>query len=147
MQPSGRNPGLVLAHRLQLRSRLLADGEQPRETVALMDTALLPIVEYNARSSGTDSVGYLSESPGFSTFVRDDDTVYQAYSTTWRGLEFLMGYHPILDHAPKGRDEGEAWQLWIRRHDEYDDPVPGPIEITTFGDRAPEEPHVELRAR
>ena len=31
-----------------------------------------------------------------------------------------MGYYPILDHAPKGRDEGEAWQLWIRRHDEYE---------------------------
>jgi predicted dithiol-disulfide oxidoreductase (DUF899 family) len=26
----------------------------------------------------------------------------------------------ILDRAPKGRDEGEAWQLWIRRHDEYE---------------------------
>ena len=50
----------------------------------------------------------------------DDGTVYHAYSTTWRGLEFLMGYYPILDRAPKGRDEGEAWQLWIRRHDEYD---------------------------
>jgi predicted dithiol-disulfide oxidoreductase (DUF899 family) len=21
---------------------------------------------------------------------------------------------------PKGRDEGEAWQTWIHRHDEYD---------------------------
>jgi predicted dithiol-disulfide oxidoreductase (DUF899 family) len=31
-----------------------------------------------------------------------------------------MGYYPILDRAPKGRDEGEAWQHWIRRHDEYD---------------------------
>ena len=49
----------------------------------------------------------------------DEGTVYHAYSTTWRGLEFLMGYYPILDHAPKGRDEGEDWQLWIRRHDEY----------------------------
>ena len=37
----------------------------------------------------------------------DDGTVYHTYSTTWRGLEFLMGYYPILDHAPKGRDEGE----------------------------------------
>jgi predicted dithiol-disulfide oxidoreductase (DUF899 family) len=64
-------------------------------------------------------VGYLTESPGFSTFVHDDGAVYHTYSTTWRGLEFLMGYDPILDHAPKGRDEGEAWQLWIRRHDEY----------------------------
>jgi predicted dithiol-disulfide oxidoreductase (DUF899 family) len=51
--------------------------------------------------------------------VRDGEDVYQAYSTTWRGLEFIMSYYPILDHAPKGRDEGEAWQLWIRRHDEY----------------------------
>ena len=29
-----------------------------------------------------------------------------------------MSYYPILDHAPKGRDEGEEWQLWIRRNDE-----------------------------
>ena len=78
-----------------------------------------PIVEHNARSSGTDAAGYLTESPGFSTFVRDEDAVYHAYSTTWRGLEFLMGYYPVLDRAPKGRDEGEDWQLWIRRHDEY----------------------------
>ena len=96
--------------------------EQGREAVAQMTgrSGLPPIVEHNARSSGTDIVGYLTESPGFSAFVRDDDTVYHTYSTTWRGLEFLMGYYPILDHAPKGRDEGEAWQLWIRRHDEYD---------------------------
>ena len=79
-----------------------------------------PIVEQNARASGTDIVGYLTESPGFSTFVRDGEDVYHAYSTTWRGLEFVMTYYPILDHAPKGRDEGEAWQLWIRRHDEYE---------------------------
>ena len=80
-----------------------------------------PIVEQNARATGTDVVGYLTEIPGFSAFVRDGDDVYHAYSTTWRGLEFLMTYYPILDHAPKGRDEGEDdWQLWIRRHDEYD---------------------------
>jgi predicted dithiol-disulfide oxidoreductase (DUF899 family) len=83
-------------------------------------TGLPPIVEQNARATGTDAVGYLTESPGFSSFVRDDGTVYHTYSTTWRGLEFVMGYYPILDHAPKGRDEGEDWQLWIRRHDEYE---------------------------
>ena len=97
--------------------------EQGREAVARMMGAgggLPPIVEHNARSSGTDVAGYLTESPGFSTFVNDGVTVYQAYQTTWRGLEFLMSYYPILDHAPKGRDEGEAWQLWIRRHDEYE---------------------------
>jgi predicted dithiol-disulfide oxidoreductase (DUF899 family) len=101
--------------------------EQAREAVAQLRptgldpwTGLPPIVEQNARSTGTDVVGYLTESPGFSTFARGDDTVYHTYSTTWRGLEFLMGYYPILDHAPHGRDEGEAWQLWIRRHDEYE---------------------------
>lgn len=31
-----------------------------------------------------------------------------------------MTYYPILDHSPKGRDEAEAWQLWLRRHDEYE---------------------------
>jgi predicted dithiol-disulfide oxidoreductase (DUF899 family) len=102
-------------------------AEQSRETVATMGGSFLPtlgslppIVEQNARSSGTDPVGYLTESPGFSTFVCDHGAVYHSYSTTWRGLEFLMGYYGILDRAPKGRDEGEAWQLWIRRHDEYE---------------------------
>jgi predicted dithiol-disulfide oxidoreductase (DUF899 family) len=96
-------------------------AEEGREAVAEMTKAgLPPIVEQNARSSGTDVAGYLTESPGFSTFARDDDTVYHTYSTTWRGLEFIMGYYPILDHAPKGRAEGEDWQLWIRRHDEYE---------------------------
>ena len=96
--------------------------EQGREAVAAMmgSGGLPPIVDHNARSCGTDVAGYLIESPGFSTFVHEDGSVFQAYSTTWRGLEFVMGYYPILDHAPKGRDEGEAWQLWIRRHDEYE---------------------------
>ena len=31
-----------------------------------------------------------------------------------------MGYYPILDRAPKGRDEGEDFQTWIHRHDEYE---------------------------
>jgi predicted dithiol-disulfide oxidoreductase (DUF899 family) len=101
--------------------------ERSREAVARISLpnrdidAFPPIVESNARASGTDVVGYLTESPGFSTFVKEGDDVYHAYSTTWRGLEFVMTYYPILDHAPKGRDEGaDDWQPWIRRHDEYD---------------------------
>jgi predicted dithiol-disulfide oxidoreductase (DUF899 family) len=90
------------------------------EAVSRMTASgLPPIVEHNARASGTDVAGYLTESPGFSTFVRENGTVYQTYSTTWRGLEFLMGYYSILDRAPRGRDEDDGWQLWIRRHDEY----------------------------
>ena len=36
-----------------------------------------PVVEHNARSVGTDAAGYLTESPGFSTFVRDEGAVYR----------------------------------------------------------------------
>ena len=89
------------------------------EVARMTGAGLPPIVEHNARASGTDAAGYLTESPGFSTFVLEDGVVYQTYSTTWRGLEFLMSYYAILDRAPKGRGEGDAWQLWIRRHDEY----------------------------
>jgi predicted dithiol-disulfide oxidoreductase (DUF899 family) len=95
--------------------------EQGREVVASMmgSGGLPPIAEQNARASGTDVAGYVTESPGFSAFARDGDDVFHTYSTTWRGLEFVMTYYPILDHAPKGRDEGEDWQLWLRRRDEY----------------------------
>jgi predicted dithiol-disulfide oxidoreductase (DUF899 family) len=94
--------------------------EQTREVFTPMLEQLPPIVAHNAESTGTDIFGYLTELFGFSAFVRDGGTVYQTYSTTGRGVEFLMGFYPILDHAPKGRDEGEEWQMWIRRHDEYE---------------------------
>jgi predicted dithiol-disulfide oxidoreductase (DUF899 family) len=92
---------------------------QTRELVTPMLDQLPAIAAHNARSAGTDLFGYLTELFGFSAFVRDNGVVYHTYSTTGRGVEFLMGYYPILDRAPKGRDEDEAWQLWIRRHDEY----------------------------
>jgi predicted dithiol-disulfide oxidoreductase (DUF899 family) len=93
--------------------------EQAREWVAQNLESLPPIVERNASASGTDVAGYLTESPGFSAFAMEDGVVYQTYQTWWRGLEFLMGYYPILDRTPKGRDEDDGFQLWIRRHDEY----------------------------
>jgi predicted dithiol-disulfide oxidoreductase (DUF899 family) len=97
--------------------------EQTREAIApLLEAGAPPIVEHNANSTGTDVTGYLTEGFGFSAFVLDDGTVYQTYATTGRGVEFLMGYYGILDRAPKGRDEGDDWQVWIRRHDEYDSP-------------------------
>ena len=94
--------------------------EETRSWVEQNLSSLPPIVERNASASGTDVAGYLTESPGFSAFVLEDGVVYHSYSTGWRGLEFLMGYYPILDRAPKGRDEDDGFQLWIRRHDEYD---------------------------
>ena len=94
--------------------------EQTRAWVAPILEQLPPIAGRNARASGTDIVDYLTESQGFSAFVLDDGAVYHTYSTGARGVEFLMGYYPILDRAAKGRDEGDAFQVWIRRHDEYD---------------------------
>ncbi len=84
-------------------------------------SAGLPAIAHrNARASGTDLVGYLTEGFGFNAFVLDDGTVYQTYSTTGRGVEFLMTYYGVLDRTANGRDEGEGIQLWIQRHDEYE---------------------------
>ena len=94
--------------------------EQTREWVAPLLERLPPIAGRNASDSGTDVVGYLTESQGFSAFVLDGGAVYHTYSTGARGVEFLMGYYGILDRTPKGRDEEDGFQLWIRRHDEYD---------------------------
>jgi predicted dithiol-disulfide oxidoreductase (DUF899 family) len=93
--------------------------EQVRGFTAPREGGLPPIVAQNAAAAGTDVGGYLSESPVVSAFVLQDGVVYQTYATTARGLEFLMGYYPILDRAPKGREEGDGFQLWLRRHDEY----------------------------
>lgn len=96
-----------------------SDPEGTRAWVEQGGVTLPPIVDRNARASGTDVAGYLTESPGFSAFVLEEGTVYHTYSTGWRGLEFLMGYYPILDRTQKGREEDDGFQLWIRRHDEY----------------------------
>jgi predicted dithiol-disulfide oxidoreductase (DUF899 family) len=94
--------------------------EQTREAFApMLEAGAPPGIEDNASSSGTDVTGYLTQGPGFSAFVLDDGAVYQTYGTTARGLEFLMGYYGILDRTPQGRNEGDASQVWIRRHDEY----------------------------
>jgi predicted dithiol-disulfide oxidoreductase (DUF899 family) len=115
--PGDFNFDLGFSQTLERSREAVARVELPAQE---LDGAYPPIVASNARASGTDIAGYLTESPGFSAFVREGDDVYHAYSTTWRGLEFVMSYYPVLDHAPKGRGEGEDdWQLWIRRHDEY----------------------------
>jgi len=62
-----------------------------------------------------------SELPGMSAFYKDDTgNVFHTYSSYARGPEEWIGTLMILDRAPKGRNEGDGFQLWIRRHDEYD---------------------------
>jgi predicted dithiol-disulfide oxidoreductase (DUF899 family) len=93
--------------------------EQTRKAIEPMLTDLPPVAFRNASKAGTDIYGYMTELFGFTAFALGDGTVYQTYSTTGRGVGFLMPYYGFLDRAPKGRDEDEGWQLWIRRHDEY----------------------------
>jgi predicted dithiol-disulfide oxidoreductase (DUF899 family) len=81
---------------------------------------LPPIAAHNAEATGTDLVSYISEMFGATALRLEDGVVYKTYATTGRGVEFLMGYYWILDRMPNGRDEGEAFQTWIRRHDEYE---------------------------
>jgi predicted dithiol-disulfide oxidoreductase (DUF899 family) len=85
--------------------------EASREAVAKVE---LPPRSWTGRTRGRRAErrrlghrhrGYLTESPGFSAFAREGDDVFHTYSTTWRGLEFVMTYYPILDHAP----------MWPRR--------------------------------
>jgi predicted dithiol-disulfide oxidoreductase (DUF899 family) len=94
--------------------------EQTRQAVAPILDQLPPVAFRNAKVAGTDIYGYLTELFGFTAFSLEHGVVYQTYSTTGRGVEFLMPYYGFLDRAPKGRDEDDGWQLWIRRHDEYD---------------------------
>jgi predicted dithiol-disulfide oxidoreductase (DUF899 family) len=85
----------------------------------LDESTLPPIVAVNAAATGTDVTGYLSQAPTMSAFTLQDGAVYQTYTTSARGVEFMMPYYPILDRAARGRDEDDGFQTWIRRHDEY----------------------------
>jgi predicted dithiol-disulfide oxidoreductase (DUF899 family) len=78
-----------------------------------------PVAAELAQECGTEPAAYLSEAPVMSAYAREDGTVYLTYSTTARGLEFMMGYYSFLDRTPLGRNEGDAPMRWMRRHDEY----------------------------
>ena len=79
-----------------------------------------PTVTRLAADCGTDPAGYIAEGPVLSAFALEDGVVYHTYSTSARGLESLLGFYPLLDRAPKGRNEGDPPEMWIRRHDEYE---------------------------
>jgi predicted dithiol-disulfide oxidoreductase (DUF899 family) len=101
-------------------NRDLGAAFDPEVVQGWVPGAMPPVVDSNAAATGTSLAEYLTESPVFSVFVLEDGTVYQTYRTTGRGLEVVMPYYGILDRVPKGRDEAEGFQLWLRRHDEYE---------------------------
>ena len=61
-----------------------------------------------------------SEREGTSVFYKDaSGKVFHTYSTYARGIDLLNTAYNYLDLVPKGRDEHDRGQFWVRRHDEY----------------------------
>jgi predicted dithiol-disulfide oxidoreductase (DUF899 family) len=62
-----------------------------------------------------------TEREGVSVFYKDPDgTIYHTYSAYARGIDLLNATYNFIDLTPKGRDEPEFPQQWVRRHDEYE---------------------------
>ena len=61
----------------------------------------------------------ISELPGLSVFLRNDDDVFHTYSTYARGLDLLIGAYNFIDLTPIGRDEGgdARGMAWVKHHD------------------------------
>jgi predicted dithiol-disulfide oxidoreductase (DUF899 family) len=63
----------------------------------------------------------LEDREGISVFYRDaQGRIYRTYSTHGRGIDLMNTAYNFIDLTPKGRDEGDRNQYWVRRHDEYD---------------------------
>ena len=92
----------------------------PEEQIApLLEAGVPPVVERLAADCGTTPLGYMTEQQALSAFALSGGAVYQTYSAYARGVEIMMGFYPLLDRAPKGRNESDSEEFWIRRHDEY----------------------------
>ena len=62
----------------------------------------------------------MPEREGASVFYKDPEgRVFHTYSTYARGIDMLNTAYHYIDLVPKGRDEGDRNQFWVRRHDEY----------------------------
>jgi predicted dithiol-disulfide oxidoreductase (DUF899 family) len=96
------------------------EASAPEEQAATMlEAGVPPVVAHLADECGTDPAGYLTEASVLSAFALSDEVVHHTYSAHERGVEIVMGFYPLLDRAPLGRNEGGSEEFWIRRHDEY----------------------------
>jgi predicted dithiol-disulfide oxidoreductase (DUF899 family) len=106
--------------REQQRTGVDYNYQHVEDLTPLLEADSGPIADL-AAACGTDPAGYMTEGPGMSAFALEDGDIYHTYSCYARGAEFLMDYYPLLDRAPKGRNEGDPPEVWMRRHDEYPD--------------------------
>jgi predicted dithiol-disulfide oxidoreductase (DUF899 family) len=81
-----------------------------------------------ATASGTVFYNYanqkmnMSDREGVSIFHKDaSGAVFHTYSAYARGIDMLNTAYHYLDLTPKGRDEGDSPQSWVRFHDRYED--------------------------
>ncbi len=64
----------------------------------------------------------VDEREGASVFFKDSaGKIFHTYSTYARGIDLLNTAYNYIDLTPKGREEGERNQYWVRRRDEYAD--------------------------
>jgi predicted dithiol-disulfide oxidoreductase (DUF899 family) len=64
----------------------------------------------------------MSDREGVSVFHKDaSGAIFHTYSTYARGIDMLNTAYHYLDLLPKGRDEGDSPQSWVRFHDRYQD--------------------------
>jgi predicted dithiol-disulfide oxidoreductase (DUF899 family) len=89
------------------------------QAASFLEGGTPPVITQMAADCGTDPAGYMTELQALSAFALSDGVVYHTYSAYARGAEILMGFYPILDRVPLGRNEGGSEEVWIRRHDEY----------------------------
>ena len=62
----------------------------------------------------------MADREGVSVFYRDEKGgIFHTYSTYARGIDLLNTAYNYLDLVPKGRDETEFPQSWVRYHDRY----------------------------
>jgi predicted dithiol-disulfide oxidoreductase (DUF899 family) len=82
----------------------------------------------DAIQSGTVFYNYakqkmnMSDREGVSVFYKDaSGAIFHTYSAYARGIDMLNTAYHYLDLVPKGRDEGDSPQFWVRFHDRYKD--------------------------
>jgi predicted dithiol-disulfide oxidoreductase (DUF899 family) len=92
---------------------------RPFDPTPMLDAGPDTVLGELAAATGTDVAGYVTEAPGLSAFALQDGVVYHTYSAYARGVEIMLGFYPLLDRAPQGRNEGSPAEFWIRRRDEY----------------------------
>jgi predicted dithiol-disulfide oxidoreductase (DUF899 family) len=64
----------------------------------------------------------MSDREGVTVFHKDaSGAIFHTYSTYARGIDMLNTAYHYLDLLPKGRDEGDSPQSWVRFHDRYQD--------------------------